>query len=125
MRLNEELFLSPRCGKSIKYNRISKEKAYDICSRRLRPNKSLITPISCYDCYYHDGKCELGKDEGYMCSRFRSDISFSNKVHRNILYNYEWCLEHFHEFCELDKEVFVAIYGKKHDGLILIGEKNG
>ena len=114
----------PRCGKSIEYNRISKEKAFDICGRTLKPNKKPITPKTCLDCYYFDGRCELGRTNGLMCVRFRDDWSWSNRVHRAILYDYEWCIKNFHLFCQLDKECFVAIYGKVKDGMIELSEAN-
>ena len=115
-----------RHGKSSKYNRISKEKAFDICGRRLRPSKPPITPKTCLDCYYYDGKCEWGKTDREMCVRFKTDWNFSNLVHRSILHDYEWCMKHFDDFCQLDKECFVAIYGKvNEDGLIEIKKENG
>ena len=113
-------------GKSIKYKRISKEKAFDICGRRLRPTKPLFAPRTCLDCYYHDGKCEVGRTDDRLCVRFREDWSYSNTVHWRILYDYDWCVKHFHYFCQLDKECFVAIYGKKNkEGMIEIKQKNG
>lgn len=126
---------SVRCGKSLKYNRINKSKAIDICSRTLRPNKPLFIPLNCQnDCYYFDGRCELGFDgrcelgrtDGLMCGRYKNDVSFSNIVHKAILYDYDWCIEHLHLFCQLDKECFVAIYGKvNEDGMIKVRKEYG
>ena len=117
--------MPPRSGKSIKYNRISKEKAFDICGRTLKPHKPPINPRNCMDdCYYFDGRCELGRTDNQMCVRYKNDVSFSNRVHRAILYDYEWCIKNFHLFCQLDKECFVAIYGKVKDGMIELSEAN-
>ena len=122
--MGEIVLLPPRHGKSIKYNRISEAKAEDICSRRLRPTKPPTLPLTCEDCYYFNGKCEYDRNDGNMCVRYKNDITFSNRVHHRILNDYEWCLKHFDEFCELDKECFIAIYGKQiDDGLIGISKK--
>lgn len=116
-----------RCGKSVQYNHINKSKAIDICSRRLRPHKSPINPLNCQDDYYYfDGRCELGRTDGVMCVRYKNDVSFSNRVHRAILHDYDWCIEHLHLFCQLDRECFVAIYGKRdEDGMIEVRKENG
>ena len=116
-----------RCGKSMKYNRISKEKALNICGRTLRPTKPPINPLNCQeDCYYYDGRCELGRSDNQICIRYKNDVSFSNRVHKAILHNYEWCVKNFHLFCQLDKECFVAIYGKRNgDGMVVISKENG
>ena len=118
---------SARCGKSVKYSRINKSKALDICSRRLRPHKPPINPLNCQDdCYYFDGRCELGRTDGLMCVRYKNDVSFSNRVHNAILHDYDWCIEHLHLFCQLDKECFVAIYGKvNEDGMIEVRKEYG
>lgn len=114
--------MPPRSVKAVKYNRFSREEAYEICSRRLRPNKPFGTPKTCFDCYYHDGKCELGK-EPWGCTNFKTDWLWSNKIRRSILEDYDWCLRHFDDFCQVDKELFVAIYGKKEDGIIYISNE--
>lgn len=124
----ELISIPPRCGKSMKYNRISKEKAFDICGRTLRPTKPPFKPLNCQDdCYYYDGRCEFGRTDGQMCGRYKNDVIFSNRVHRAILYDYEWCTKNFYLFCQLDKECFVAIYGKKRngDGMIVVSKENG
>lgn len=123
--MSETVLLPPRYGKSIKYNRLTKDEALNVCYRKLRPNKPPIATVTCYDCYYHDGKCELGRDEGYPCVRFKRDWIYSNWVHHKILDDYDWCLKHFDDFCQLDREVFVAIYGfKRDDGLIEVRNIN-
>lgn len=114
----KQLVMPSRCAKSIKYNRFSKEEAIDICSIRLKPYKSPLTPVTCVDCYYHDGKCEWGRNE--LCFRYRDDINYSNKVHWKILNDYEWCIKHFEELCSLDKELFVAIYGVIRNGAFYV-----
>ena len=122
--MSKIITIGERCGRSIKYNRFSKEQALDICSRKVRLHKSPLEPITCRDCYYHDHKCELGKNESPLCFKYINDISFTNRVRKAILNDYCWCIINLDKFCQVDKELFVAIYGKKEDGMIKISEDN-
>lgn len=66
---------------------------------------------TCRDCYYHDGKCEKGLSCRLNCGEYRPDVSFTNMVRRNILLNPDIIKENWDVLCEVDKELYIAIYG--------------
>lgn len=94
-------------------NRFTTSEAITICSRVLKPYNRRVSPLSCYNCYYHDGKCEFGFDEDItgFCGGYVDDIIYTNRVRRKIIEDYDWCVQNFDKFCYVDKELFIAIYG--------------
>ena len=112
-------------GKSMRYNRFTKEEAISICSRKVHSRK--IEPLSCFGCYYHDGKCEIHvgfEGNNGICEDYLNDVHTTNHVRKHILNDYKWCIRYLDEFCQVDRELFVAIYGKRVDGGIAIREEN-
>ena len=107
-------------GKSLKWNRFTKEEAYNICHRKVQPKPQNFR--TCCECYYHDGRCELGLPEEPFCSEFRTDWIYTNDVRYMILNDYDWCLNHFDTFCQVDKELFVALHGVREKGVIYLPE---
>ena len=88
-----------------------KDKAVEICSRKVHGKYGNYF-LSCRDCYYHDGKCELNNQaENGICDEYMSDVVWSNIVRNKILKDKCWCKEHFDMFCRVDKELFVTIHG--------------
>ena len=89
--------------------RFTKEKAFEMCNLKL-PFR--VQNTECYECYYHDGQCELGLDgPAQYCGRFRADINYTNRVRRAILNNPKWCKNNWDKLCQVDKELFYAIHG--------------
>ena len=93
--------------------RFTSNRAIMICSKKLRDNYS--RPLTNRDCYYHDGRCELGfncenKTHG-ECIDFVDDVSFTNLVREKILSDPLWCEHNWEQMCRVDKELFEAIYG--------------
>ena len=85
---------SLRCGKSIKYNRVSKEKALDVYKGEILPQKkTLLKPLICRDdCHHYVGRYELSKKtNGQICVNYKND---ENGAHRGILYDYKWCVSY-------------------------------
>ena len=91
--------------------RFTKLQAINICKRRLSENPT--KHWTGYDCYYHNGKCELGYHCWNRCPSFVPDVIATNRVRKNILYNPKWVIDHWEELCQTDKELFEAIYDKK------------
>ncbi len=103
------------------HNRFTKEQAIHICERTLPPR---IGDAICPNCYYFDGRCELGCIGVLRCENYVPDNFMTNRVRKNILNNYEWCVENFNKFCIVDKELFIAIWDVELDyGVISL--KNG
>lgn len=84
----------------------SANQAIRICERRLKPNYRVV---GVYDCYYHDGRCELGFN-CEKCYDYRNDVSFTNLVREKILKDPQWCVHNWERLCKVDKDLFVAIY---------------
>ena len=95
--------------------KFTKEEAYDKCGIRIRPHKSPIAPTTCKDCYYFSSRCEIGRTDGLKCVRFRIDWKYTNRVRSAIQNDYEWCKNHLHSFCEVDKDLFFAIWGERYE----------
>lgn len=91
--------------------RFTKWGAIEICKRVL--HEHTYRGHIAYDCYYHDGKCELGYHCWERCPSYVPDIPTTNRVRKNILYNPKWVIDHWEELCTVDKELFLAIYDKK------------
>lgn len=89
----------------------SANKAIRICERKLKPDYRTI--IGYYDCYYHDGRCELGFNCNRDCRDYRNDVSFTNFVREKILKDPLWCEHNWETLCQVDKDLFIAIYGKR------------
>lgn len=91
--------------------RFTKDKAIEICTRRLpvRPYS-----IDCYHCYYHDGRCELGINNPQInCIHFRSDITYTNLVRNAIVAKPQWCRDNWSRMCHVDKELFNIIHQRE------------
>lgn len=91
--------------------RFTPEKALTICHRKLPPQKYTGT---CYDCYYHSMRCELGlENQSSECQRYVGDNYFTNIVRKNILDDPDWCKDNWHRLCQTDKELFITIHGEE------------
>ena len=90
--------------------RFTKAQAIIICER------VLPTPIhlsyNCKDCYYHDGRCEKGLEPHRNCEEYRNDVGFTNLVRRDMLLNPDIIRENWDQLCQVDKELYLAIYGE-------------
>lgn len=89
---------------------VTREDAIRRCERKL-PNKRIYDG-TCRECYYFDSRCELRlNSQPRFCYSYRDDIFFTNIVRRNILDNPQWVKENWEQLCEVDKQLFNAIYG--------------
>lgn len=89
---------------------MDREKAIRICENKL-PNKPVFI-VTCRECYYYDIKCELGFNSVPRdCWHFINDTLFTNTVRKNILDDPKWVKENWDKLCEVDKQLFNAIYG--------------
>ena len=88
--------------------RFTFEQALTICQRKLPLQKYQGT---CHDCYYYSMKCELQlENQSRECDYFIGDNHFTNIVRKNILDDPDWCKDNWHMLCQVDKELFIAIY---------------
>jgi len=86
--------------------------AIRICERKLQQDFNTVGKG--YDCYYYDGRCELGFNcNSRDCMDYVNDVTFTNKVRRNILNDPWWCKHNWELLCRVDKDLFLAIYGTK------------
>lgn len=95
----------------MKNMRFTKEKAFEICSRQLPIPR--FSSYDCSDCYYHDGRCEFGLEPHRNCESYRSDVPFTNMVRRDMLLNPDIIRENWDQLCQVDKELFIALYCEK------------
>ena len=95
----------------------TKNDAIRICERRV-PYKASFH-VTCRECYYYDSRCELGFNSVPRdCWHFINDTLFTNTVRKNILDDPKWVKENWDKLCEVDKQLFNAIYG---DNIIIGG----
>ena len=89
--------------------KFTKLQAIEICERILPIPR--FGSYDCRDCYYHDGKCEKGLEPHRNCEEYRNDSGFTNMVRRDILLGSDVIKENWEELCQVDKELYLAIWG--------------